>query len=325
MPDLPGRVALVTGGNTGIGRATVAALAVRGAKVYLAARSQAKAMKAISDLQAKHVEIKNDQVTWLPLDLADLASVVRAVGIIKEKEDALDILVNNAGVLPDTFQTSDAGFEMTMAVCHVGHFLLTQGLLPLLRAAASRPGSDVRVVTVSSSAQTVFVPYAYPVAFDTPARLADPATDDPSRHDSYSTRMRRYGLAKLANTLFAAELQSRCDAAGIDLVSTSIHPGTVHTDGAATAMPAAWVFMLLKLVAMSPEKGATSSLFAAAAPEVRRDKEAYKGKYLDEKGRVKKPHPMAESPSVARDLWETTRAAIEEYLSKKNLRRVEML
>jgi hypothetical protein len=90
-------------------------------------------------------------------------------------------------------------------------------------------------------------------------------------------------------------------------------------------MPAEWIFTLLKLVAVSPKVGATSSLFAAAAPEVRQEKEAYKGRYLDEKGRVKRPHSKAQSPPVARDFWETTRVEVEEYLRKKNLRRVEML
>jgi len=183
----------------------------------------------------------------------------------------------------------------------------------------------VRVVTVSSSAQTVFVPNSYPITFATAASLADSATEDPSRRDSYGSKMRRYGLAKLANTLFAAELQRRCDAASIDLVSTSVHPGAVSTEGAATAMPAEWIFTLLKLVAVSPEMGATSSLFAATAAEVRQDKEAYKGRYLDEKGRVKTPHSKAQSPLVARDLWETTKAGVEDYLRKKNLGSVEML
>ena len=137
--------------------------------------------------------------------------------------------------------------------------------------------------------------------------------------------MRRYGLAKLANTLFAVELQRRCDAAGIDLVSTSVHPGMVDTDGAAAAMPAAWVFTLYKLLAVSLEKGATSPLFAATALEVRRDKELYKGRYLDEKGRVAKSHPEAENMQVARDLWETTRKGVEEYLGKRGLERVNML
>src|SRR5215831_8602261 len=141
--DLAGRTFLVTGGNTGIGRATVAGLARRGGRVYLACRSEEKGRRAVADI----VEATgNDAVVFVPLDLADLASVRRCAEEFLARGEPLHVLINNAAVGGQRGITAD-GFELAFGVNHLGHFALTTALLG--RLAASAPA---RVVTVASEA-----------------------------------------------------------------------------------------------------------------------------------------------------------------------------
>jgi retinol dehydrogenase 12 len=139
--ELAGRAFMVTGGNTGIGRATVAGLARRGGRVYVACRSQEKGRRAVADIVAA---TGNDAVAFLPLDLADLASVRRCAGEFLALGEPLHVLINNAGVAGQRGITRD-GFEMAFGVNHLGHFALTTVLLD--RLASSAPA---RVVTVAS-------------------------------------------------------------------------------------------------------------------------------------------------------------------------------
>jgi len=141
--DLAGRTFLVTGGNTGIGRATAAILASRGGQVYVACRSEPKGRAAVADIAAR---TGNPAVTFLPLDLADLGSVRRCAARFLALGQPLHVLINNAGVGGQRGLTAD-GFELAFGVNHLGHFALTAALLD--RLAASAPA---RVVTVASDA-----------------------------------------------------------------------------------------------------------------------------------------------------------------------------
>lgn len=125
--------------------------------------------------------------------------------------------------------------------------------------------------------------------------------------------MRRYGVAKLANILFATEFQRRCDAETFPIISTSIHQGGVSTEGAMGTFPG-FLQPIMRRIFVSPLKGATTGLFAATAGDVRREDEKWKGKYHVPYGKLGTPHSAANDPKMAMDLWETTRKAVEKYV-----------
>ena len=200
MPDLSGRVALVTGANGGLGFEVAQALARRGARVLLACRNRERARVAADRIGflAEVVE----------LDLASLASIRRLADHVDADEARLDLLVNNAGLMALDRSRTEDGFEMQLGVNHLGHFALTALLLPRLLAA---PGS--RVVTVASMGHRAGRMRFDDVMFD-------------RRYD----RWRPYFQSKLANILFTSELQRRLDAAGAGTIAVAAHPGASDTD-----------------------------------------------------------------------------------------------
>src|SRR5579862_181095 len=176
---------LITGTNTGIGRATAAALAARGGRVILAARSQDKTMPVVHELRAR---FPNTELEFLLLDLADLASVRNAAATVLSTGRPLDVLINNAGLAAAERTTKD-GFEITFGTNHVGHFALTEMLLPLLTAAPQG-----RIVHVSSEGHRK----ATGIPFDTLRTAVE-------RRDAF----RMYCISKLANILYTKELARR--------------------------------------------------------------------------------------------------------------------
>ncbi|KAH7258850.1 uncharacterized protein BKA55DRAFT_723558 [Fusarium redolens] len=305
IPKLDGKVALVTGGNAGIGYYTVKQLASRGAKVYLGARSESRAKAAIKRLLEETPSVPQENIAWLRLDLSNQAQVVDAAVELRSKEQRLDILVNNAGIDPYDYVRTADGFEMTMAVNHVGHWTLTYCLLPLLKATAAQEKSDVRVVTVSSSGEAYSSPTNH---FTSPKDLDDPCAS-PGWENSCLGQAMRYGTTKLANVLFASELQRRMDEDDANIISLSLNPGTVRTDGAADVMP----FMVRPLVYLlftAPERGADTSLFAATAKDVKENSEQWKGRYLDGPGKIKEPSLRARNAVAGRNLWNITESAV---------------
>jgi len=148
IPDQSGKVAIVTGGNTGIGKTTCQVLLAKGAKVYMGARNQEKAEEAINDL--KKATGKED-IHWLQMDLADIASVREAAERFKRQEKELHMLINNAGIMATPFALTRDGYEMQWGTNVVGHFVLTKCLLPVLEETASRaPPGTVRVINITS-------------------------------------------------------------------------------------------------------------------------------------------------------------------------------
>jgi len=188
IPSLQGRTALVTGANSGLGLETARALAAQGATVLLACRSLANAEQTATHLAAEGLS----GLEPLELNLADLESVRSAASAVATAHTSLDLLINNAGVMAPPLERSAQGFELQLAVNHLGHFALTQALLPLLER---RPGA--RVVHVSSGAA-----YFGRIAFD------DLGAE--RRYDPWGA----YGQSKLANVMTALELQRRLSAAG---------------------------------------------------------------------------------------------------------------
>lgn len=196
IPDLTGRTALVTGGSSGLGHETARVLAAHGATVVLTSRSAARAETAAAALG----RLTGSRVRGIGLDLGDLASV-RSGAEAALADGPFDLLVNNAGIMAPPRRLSPQGVESQLAVNHLGHVALTVRLLPHVR-----PGG--RVVTVSSGLH----------------RIARVDFDDPASERRYSP-LRAYGRSKLANLLFAFELDRRLRAAQSPIASLAAHPG----------------------------------------------------------------------------------------------------
>jgi len=270
VTDLAGRTFLVTGANAGIGYATALDLAKRGGRVHLACRSQEKGQAAAAAIAAAS---GSDQVRFLHLDLADLASVRRAAREFGALGEPLHVLVNNAGVGGQRGRTAD-GFELHFGVNHLGHFALTQALLPLLTAAA-----PARIVNVASDAHY----QAAGIDFDALRNRTKGITGLPE-----------YAVSKLCNVLFAAELGRRL--AGTGVTAYSLHPGVVASQiWRRVPWPAR---PLVTRRMLSIEQGARTSLYCATAPEVAGES----GRYYDQ---CRETAPgQAVTPELAARLWQ---------------------
>jgi retinol dehydrogenase 12 len=269
MAELTGRTFLVTGGNTGIGLATARALAARGGRVHLAARSAEKGQAAVGAIRAA---TGSDQVEFLHLDLAELDSVRAAAQTFLARGEPLHVLINNAGVAGRRGLTKD-GFELIFGVNHLGHFAFTSALLENLTA------SGARIVNVASGAHFE----APGIDFD---RLRRPART--------AAATREYAVSKLCNVVFTQELARRLDGTGV--TAYALHPGVVASD-IWRRIP--WpVRPLLTRRMLSVDEGAQTSLYCATAPEVAH----VSGRYY-EKSAERDPSPVA-TPELGERLWE---------------------
>ena len=148
IPNLAGKVVLVTGGNVGLGKETITQLAKHYPKeIFLAARTPSKAQDAIDDI--KRV-VPEGRVSYLQLDLSSFASIKRAADEFKSRSDRLDLLINNAGIMAVPWSMTEDGYEIQFGTNHMGHALLTKLLMPTMLKTAEEPGSDVRVINLSS-------------------------------------------------------------------------------------------------------------------------------------------------------------------------------
>jgi retinol dehydrogenase 12 len=264
-----GRTFLVTGGNTGIGLATARALASRGGRVHLACRSEQKGQAAAAAVAAG---AGSDQVRFLHLDLADLASVQASARAFLALNEPLHVLINNAGVAGRRALTKD-GFELMFGVNHLGHFAFTLALLDCLTS------SKARIVNVSSDAHYA----ARGVSFD---QLRRPARG--------ITGMAEYAVSKLCNVLFTQELARRL--AGTGVTSYSLHPGVVASD-IWRRVPSP-VRPLITRRMLTVDQGAQTSLYCATAPELAE----VSGRFYD-KCAEREPSRVA-TPELAGQLWE---------------------
>jgi NAD(P)-dependent dehydrogenase (short-subunit alcohol dehydrogenase family) len=206
VPDLSGRLAVVTGSNSGLGFGLARRLSAAGADVVMAIRNRAKGEAAIDEIRAT---VPNAKLTIKPLDLSSLAAVAALGEQLNADGRPIDILINNAGVMtPPQRDTTTDGFELQFGSNHLGHFALTAHLLPLLRAA-----DQARVVSLSSLA----------------ARRGRIHFDDLQFEKKYSP-MQAYGQSKLAVLMFARELNRLSQAAGWGIVSNAAHPGLTKTN-----------------------------------------------------------------------------------------------
>jgi NAD(P)-dependent dehydrogenase (short-subunit alcohol dehydrogenase family) len=283
-PSMDGRTVVVTGGNSGVGKATATALAQAGARTVLTARSETRGREALADIRRAS---GSDQVDLVVFDLADLASVREGARQLLDRYEQIHVLVNNAGlVLSERTGTTD-GFESTFAINHLGPFLLTRLLTERLVASA-----PARVVNVASTAHRS-------------ARRGLDFDDLQSRR--HYRGMRAYSRSKLANILFTTELARRLSGTGV--TANSLHPGTVATgyarDGDASGLLAFGV-KVIKPFILSPEKGARTSVYLASSPEVAE----VTGHYFV-KCRPRTPSPAAGNDVAAGLLWSVSEELVE--------------
>jgi NAD(P)-dependent dehydrogenase (short-subunit alcohol dehydrogenase family) len=274
--SMTGRTVIVTGGNSGIGKATAVALARTGARVVITARDQARGNQAVEDVRQAS---GSDLVELVVFDLGDLASVRGGAAELLDRCPRIDVLINNAGlVLTDRAETAD-GYEATFAINHLGPFLLTELLTD--RLVASAPS---RVVNVASTAHRS-------------ARRGLDFEDLQSRQGYKG--MQVYGSSKLANILFTTQLASRLSGKGV--TANSVHPGTVATgygrDGDTRGF-LAFGLKVIKPFVLTPEKGARTSVYLASSEDVA----GVTGKYFV-KCKARKPSAAAQDEAAARRLW----------------------
>ncbi|MEU4674125.1 oxidoreductase [Amycolatopsis sp. NPDC023774] len=296
LADQTGRTVLITGANSGLGLRTAEVLAGHGARVLLACRSAERGAAALERVRAVAAGAAPELV---PLDLADLASVRKAATSVRELTgDALDVLVNNAGVMATAKGKTTDGFELQFGTNHLGHAALTWLLMPALRG-----GSGARVVTLSSLAATG-------------ARIR---LDDLNfREHSYNAAA-AYGQSKLANQVFALELDRRLRAAGSSVISVAAHPGYTAT-GLGDAMARSYRNPVVRgtimgfsrlgeaLLAQQADRGTLPQLYAATQPDVEGGDYFGPDQLFGARGWPTKVRPLAAARDLATAtaLWDLT-------------------
>ncbi|CAG8515405.1 1999_t:CDS:2 [Cetraspora pellucida] len=279
IPDLSGKVAIVTGGNNGIGFITVRELARKNAHVFIASRNKEKGESAVEQIKK---ETKNNAVEFLQLDLQSLNSVKNAAETFLARNLPLHILVNNAGIMATPFETTEDGIQDQFGVNHLGHFLFTILLLPTIKVSAPS-----RIVNVSSLVHN----RAKGIDFD---KLNDP--------NAY-TPFERYYQAKLANILFTTELAKRLTETNTDLY------------GSFVSSFGSWIKPLVSLgtfFMLTPNDGALTQLYCATSPEI--EEKNHRGKYFIPFGELGQTNAPAKDEELAKTLWNFSEKFIKEKL-----------
>jgi len=270
------RTVLITGGNSGIGLASAKSLADKGLHLILACRRPEAGEEAVRSILE---EVPEASIEMLTLDLASQDSIRKASQILLDRNQPIAVLLNNAGLYSASWQATVDGYELQWGVNHLGHFLWTLRLLPLLKKA-----SNPRVINVAS--------IAYLSGKMTYDDLAQPA-------GSYNG-LRAYSRSKLANVLFTAELARRYP----DIETYALHPGVVATN-IGTTSDARWYERLLwrimsVLAFRKPNKGAQTSIYLVSQPDI----PAPSGSFFDEHQKTRSLNQIAADPVEDRTLWE---------------------
>ncbi|KZF20843.1 short-chain dehydrogenase/reductase [Xylona heveae TC161] len=301
IPDLSGKVILITGGNTGLGKETILQLAKHNpSAIYLAARTQSKAEGAIEFIRSAVPELNQDhpqtKLIYLPLDLTSFGSIKAAAESFNASSTRLDILINNAGIMATPMGTTTEGYEIQFGTNHVGHALFTKLLLPTLLRTSEESNSDVRIINVSSEGHRL-------------APSAAVVTDTTVL--GKSNTWRRYGNSKLANIYFAKELARRYPS----IKSVAVHPGVIYTNlYASTTSAFGFVSKIALTVASwfmsSVPQGARNQLWAATTKPA---KEVETGAFYVPVGRKSGGSGLARNDDRARKLWDWTEAEFAKH------------
>lgn len=278
MGPLASRTFAVTGATSGIGREIARGLALTGAQVLLLCRQLRRGQEAARWIGE---EVPGARAQAIPCDLSDGASIERAAEEIRRRHKTLHLLVNNAGVWKGRLSLTAAGLEECFAVNHLGHFRLSNALLPLLRAAAPS-----RVVVVASDAHY----------------FGDLDLEDLSWDRRTYLGPRAYAASKLANVLFGNELARRVAPWGVTV--NCVHPGTVATSASRDfRLWGRWIERGLRPLAISPRRGADTPIYLGLSPEVR----GLTGMYWVRRAR-RRSAPITYDPAAARRLWDLSEA-----------------
>jgi NAD(P)-dependent dehydrogenase (short-subunit alcohol dehydrogenase family) len=274
LPDLSSKTCLVTGANAGLGLATARSLAAAGATTLLLCRDRARGEAALAEVREAAA---HDRVEVIVADLEDLDSLREAAKRVEASHPRLDILVNNAGVFLKDKAHTPAGLERSIAINHLGPFVLTQELLPLLKRAAPS-----RIVGVASDAH----------------RAGKLDWEDLQWQGSWSV-FGAYARSKLMNVLFTRELARRLEGSGV--TATCVHPGFVATNIGERGLGPVWRTLgkLVRVFGKDADSAAETQLWAATSPEV----EGQSGRYYVKCNEVQ-PSALALDDDAARRLWE---------------------
>ncbi|KAI0184914.1 NAD(P)-binding protein [Xylaria flabelliformis] len=283
------------GGNSGIGKQTVAVLAAKGAKVYLGARSHDKYITALGDIHASHPPTKNSNIIFLEVDLSSAASAKASAGRFKLKEERLDLLYNNAGVLgtPQEMLSID-GYEYQWAVNVFGTFVFTYYLIPvLLRTVEVRRPYSVRIINTSSDGAKQACKSGIPLEDKTVG--------------SSATRFQRYGNSKIGTILLTRQLAIRYPT----ILSLAPHPGPVQSNlTRELGIPRPIMWVLNRVVYRPVQHGALTQLFSGTAPSLT---ESNNGSYLVPlaKFETRLPHPQCYDDDFGSKVWEWNMEAMK--------------
>jgi NAD(P)-dependent dehydrogenase (short-subunit alcohol dehydrogenase family) len=280
IPDQSGKTVLITGANSGIGLEAARILAARGAAVILACRDEQKGDEAAEEIATA---LPDAAVSSMKLDLADLDSVKSFARAFKRKYKTLDILINNAGVMAPPKGLTRDGFETQFGTNHLGHFALTGLVFEVLE---NTP--DSRIVTVSSLAH----------------RFGRIAFRDLQSEKGYF-RWKAYGQSKLANLMFAIELQRRLQEGEFDVMSLAAHPGFSATN---LQRYVAAGELLTPILSQSAEAGAWPTVYAATEPTLRGGEYIGPGRVFETRGLPRRARVSwaARNRRAARKLWDVS-------------------
>ena len=273
---MEGKIVLITGGTSGIGKAAATALAAMGAEVVVTGRNRGRGEAALAEIRRAS---GSEKVSLMLADLAVQAEARKLADNFRERHDRLDVLVNNAGLIQSKRKETPDGIELTLAVNHLAPFLLTNLLLDLLEKSAPS-----RVITVSSEAR----------------RHAEIDFDDLQSERRYRA-FPVYGMTKKANILFTYELAERLEGTGV--VANCVHPGGVNTNfGDDNRSPGILLFRAFKPFMRTPEQGADTVIYLASSPEAAE----MNGKYLTDREEVSPAEPR--DAVAQKRLWEVSEA-----------------
>ncbi|KAK5056166.1 hypothetical protein LTR84_012719 [Exophiala bonariae] len=293
IPDLSGKVILVTGGNVGLGKESILQFAKHNPKtIYMGSRSETKAHAAIAEIQKA---VPGAHIAFLKVDLASFASIKQAADTFKAETDRLDILVNNAGVLGRPLSLTEDGYEIQFGTNHMGTALLTKLLLPVLEKTAAAPGSDVRVVTVSSE--------VHKWAPKPGLLLSENKTTLPNL-----SAVARYAQSKLANIYFTQVLAKKYP----NIKTVTLHPGIVKTNitqGAeyGNRLLSAFVAFGNIFISVDVHTGTLTQLWASTAKNVK------SGAFYYPVGKEYTGQGLATDEKQAQELWDWTENELREH------------